>query len=274
MSLNEAGFLSPDIQRWISKHRRECQDAFRIAEAINRAGVKTLYASQASKDDHLQLMVTLLFARILSHYQSAMILAERGAVVSAKALVRVMLEATFTLGACVKDSVFLGIYVKDDRKRQADLIEALVDLSPEETSVPRDELEQLRQQAISLRSEMKADKQPPVSAFSTAKRAGLLDFYRLFYVPYCTAVHTAVRDLSSHVNEGPDGNIASLKWGPESVEVEDLVDAAIQILFVAAQLTLQIFPQPDQENEFERLWAEQKPRVEEKGQRKGRPGAK
>lgn len=267
MSLNETGFLSPDIQQWIAKHRRESSDAFRIAEALNRAGVKTLYASEPAKDNNQQLVVTLLFARILSHYQCALVLAERGAVVSAKAVMRVMLEAAFTLGACVKDPTFLDLYVKDDRKRRADMIEALLDLPAEEIAVPREELEQLEQDASSLRLEIREDKLPKLGAYYTAKRAELLDFYRLFYVPYCNAVHTAVRDLASHVNEGPTGDIASLKWGPESAEVDDLVDAAIQIIFAAAHLTLQIFPQPDQDKEFEYLWAEQKSRLEQKTKR-------
>jgi hypothetical protein len=158
--------------------------------------------------------------------------------------------------------------VKDDRKRQADMIQALLDLPVEDIALSGEELEQLRQQASALRSDIKADNLPKVGAFYAAQRAELLDFYRLFYVPYCNAVHTSVRDLGSHVNEGSAGEIVSLKWGPESAAVDDLVDAAIQIFFAAAQLTLQTFPQPDQNKEFERLWEEQKPRLERKAVRK------
>ena len=264
MGLNESGFISPDIEHWIAKHRQESADAFRIAEALNLAGVKTLYASTPEKNDNRQLLVTLLFARVLSHYQGALILCERGAVYSAKALMRVMLEATFALGACAKDLAFLDLYVKDDRRRQADMIQALLDLPPEEIAVPREELEKLRQQAITLRSEIKAEKQTKIGAFDMARRAALLDFYRLFYVPYSNVVHTSVRDLASHVNEGPAGEILSLKWGPQSAEVDDVVEAAISIFFAAVQFTLQIFPHPELDKEFERLWAEQKPRLEKK----------
>jgi hypothetical protein len=267
LSLNEAGFLSPDIQLWIEKHRRESPDAFRIAEAVNRAGVTTLYASKPLKSDNLQLMVTLLFGRILSHYQSTLVLLERGAVDSAKAVMRVMLEATFIMGACIKDATYLDLYVKDDRKRQAELIQALLSLPAEDITLPAEELEQLREQANALQSDIKADGLPKIGAFYAAQRAELLDFYRLFYVPYCNTVHTSVRDLASHVNEGPEGEIASLKWGPESAAVDDLVDAAIQIFFAAAHLTLNIFPQADQNKEFERLWEEQKPRLERKAVR-------
>ncbi len=219
-------------------------------------------------DDNKQLMVVLLFARILSHYQCALVLAERGAAVSTKALIRVLLEAVFTLGACVKDSTFLDIYAKDDRRRQAELIEALLNFRNEEIGVTSKELERLRQQAASLRAEIREDKSPKIGAFDAARRAGLLSFYHLFYVPYCNAVHTSARDLVSHVQENSQGGIKLLQCGPESAEVEDIVDATIQIFFSAIPFVFQIFPQPDQENEFERLWTAQNDRLTRKAERR------
>jgi hypothetical protein len=205
LGLNEELFLSADIQQWVEKHHRESPDAFRIAEDLNRAGVKTLHASEPKTDNNQQLAAALLFARIISHYQCVLILAERGVAVSAKAVVRVLLEAVFTLGACVNDSAFLDIYEKDDRRRHADLIEALLSFRGEEIGISGEEFERLRQQAVALRSGIKADKSPKIGAFDTAQRAGLLTFYRLFYVPYCNTVHTSIRDLAPHVREDSQG---------------------------------------------------------------------
>lgn len=264
MTLNESGFLSPDIQRWVTKHRGESAEGFRIAEDLNRIAVKALYATAPAKDDRRQLLVALLFARALSHYQCALVLAERGAGVQARVLIRVMCEAVFFLVSCVNDVNFVSKYVNDDRRRQLRMIEALLGIAPEDNAVPAAELEELRVQADELRAGIKADKLPRLTAFDTAQRAGLLDFYRLFYVPYSNPVHSAVRDLDSHITKAPDGSIASLTWGPDSSEVDDLVDAAIQNLFAAAHAVLQIFPQPEVDSAFESMWGEQKARLRRK----------
>jgi len=160
--------------------------------------------------------------------------------------------------------------VKNDRKRRADLIQALLDLPADENAVPAEELEQLRQEVSALESaikadrkrEVKADKKAKFGAFDAARRAGMLDFYRLFYVPYCNVVHTSLGDLAHHVNEGPAGQISSLKWGPQSEEVDDLVDAAIQIFFPALECTLRTFPNPEVREEFEKLWAQHQHRLQ------------
>jgi hypothetical protein len=210
-------------------------------------------------------MVALLFARILEHYQSALLLAECGSIPSARSLLRVMCEATFSLAACGKDPAYLDEYVNDDRLRRLAMFNALLQIPAEGNAVPPEELAKLKVESDELRANVRADKQQKLIAFETAKRAGLLDFYRLFYVPFSNTVHSAVRDLDTHVVETGDGtDIAQLRWGPSSQNVEDTVDAAIQIFFAAAHAFLQIFPQPERDAEFEALWAEQKARLQKK----------
>lgn len=263
MSLNESGFLSPDIVAWVAKHRAEAPQAFRLADALNRAAVRMLFASPP-KDDKQQLMVALLFARLLELYQSVLVLAERGSISAARALLRVMCEATFYMRASQKDPAFIDAYVQDDRFRQAQLIEALTAIPPEANAVAPEILEDLKRQAAQLRAQIKADKQSWLKAADTAALADLLDFYRLFFVPYSNAVHSAARDLNSHVVENDQGSIASLRWGPDSANVEDIVDACMQIFFVAVHAQLQVFPNPEFDKEFENLWREHKARIEAK----------
>jgi hypothetical protein len=65
---------------------------------------------------------------------------------------------------------------------------------------------------MALRPKIKADKQPKIGAFDMARRTELLNFYRLFYVPFSNVVHTSVRDLQGDrpvgvrcVGVGPHG---------------------------------------------------------------------
>jgi hypothetical protein len=207
-------------------------------------------------------MIALLFARLLELFQSTLILAERGSISAARCLLRVMCEAAFYIRACAKDSAFIDEYVQDDRIRQKQLIDALTAIPPEANAVAAEVLEDLKRQANELRRQIKTDRQGALRAVDTAARSDLLDFYRLFFVPYSNSVHSAVRDLNTHVVENAKGDIGSLRWGPEPERVETTVDAAVQIFFVAVHALLQIFPRPELEAEFERLWGEHKARIE------------
>ena len=266
MSLNETGFLSADTVAWIDKHRSEAHDAFRIADALNRVGVRALYASPP-RDDKQELMVALLFARVLELFQSVVVLAERGSISAARCLLRVMCEASFYIRACAKDSSFIDEYVQDDRIRQKQLVDALTEIPPEANAVAEDVLDDLKRQANELRAQIKADRQSPLRAADTASRADLLEFYRLFFVPFSNSVHSAVRDLNTHVVETEAGHIASLRWGPDSGRVETTVDTAVQLFFVAMHALLQIFPRPEVEAEFQCLWTQHKARIEAQGER-------
>lgn len=235
------------------------------------AAVRALYASKPGRSDRRQLLVALLFARTLSHYQCALVLAERGAGTQTRVLIRAMCEAVFFLTACTKDAGFVEKYVNDDRRRQLDMIRALLEIPLDDNAVSAAELEALRVQASELQAGIKADKLPRLTAFDTAQLAGLVDFYRLFYVPYSNSVHSAIRDLDSHIAKTADGDIQSLTWGPDSSEVDDLVDSAVQNLFAAAHGLLEVFPQPDTDKVFEGLWSEQKARIERKTKERGGP---
>jgi hypothetical protein len=199
------------VQRRLSSRRLSTELRFRL-----------LFTVEPKKASAREIVATLLYGRALSHVQASIILLERGAVSSAKAILRVMLEAAFNLGACVKDATFVDYLVTDDRRRQAELYEALVAIPGAENGIPPAELARMRTDAVEIRKSLK-------------------DHPR--------------RDLNSHIVENAAGELDSLKWGPESSAVDDLIDAAIQIFFAAAHATLEIFPRTEIKTEFERLWA-------------------
>ena len=104
---------------------------------------------------------------------------------------------------------------------------------------------------------MKEEKLKKLTVFAMADRAGLLSQYHLIYVPFSNTVHAAVRDLDSHVNADTEGEIVSLKWGPDDTEgVTYALCAAIDVFFIAINITLDCFPQSDVTNELKKLWDE------------------
>jgi len=205
------GFLSPTAAHWIAKHQVDHQSSFAMAAELNRLAVRALHAGEPKRHNEQQVLACMLFARVLTHFEAAVLLAERGMGPSGKAMLRVLCEAVFNLGACANDPAFVGELVKDDRFRRAALIEALLELPAGEVPASPAERAQLSAEAEQLRKEAKAAGQKkPLGAAYIAKKAGLLDYYRLFFVPYSGAVHSSVRDLDSHVASTSDGLIDAL----------------------------------------------------------------
>lgn len=254
MTTNDEGFLSTDINEWIEKHRRECSATFAVAGDLNRVLVKLLRKAEPAKDSKQQLLVALLFARLVEHFQSVIVLAERGAIPSGKALLRVTCDALFALTACAKDTTYFEKLVLDDRIRERQLLHALVSLPREDVAVPLEEMRELERRLAELKTTIKSEKQTELKSFDTAKAAGLLDFYRLFYVPNSNVVHNAVRDLNGHVIEASDGDIQSLRWGPASNNVDDVIGVAVQLAFAAIKGLGMVFPAPEFDQALEELW--------------------
>ena len=254
MSINDEGFLSVEIKDWIEKHHKENSVEFSIADRLRKLGQRVLFASQPKRNNNRQLIVSILFVRVLSHFQGAILLVERGMVADTKILVRVMCEATFSLGACVKDENFVDELVKDDRHREADLVRSLLEIPQEHIGLTDKEIEDLRQRQTRLRAQAKEENPKRLGAFAIAKRAGLLRQYHLIYALLSNTVHAAVRDLDSHVNADTEGEIFSLKWGPDDREgVIYALWSAIDVFFTALSMMLDCFPQNDAANELKKL---------------------
>jgi hypothetical protein len=78
MSLQTDGYLSPDITKWISKHCAEHAAGFALADRLSRVAQQVMLGAEVPKGDNRALLILLFFARTLSSFQGALLLAERG----------------------------------------------------------------------------------------------------------------------------------------------------------------------------------------------------
>jgi hypothetical protein len=265
MGMNEDGFLSEEALLWKQKHLREAADAFRIATELNRAAIKALYAGEPKHDDPHTVTASALFARMLEHYESAITLLQIGAIPSAQCLLRVMCEVSFAIAMVAKEPSFVAEYLDDDRHRRLKMLDALLGLRLDESTISKEEREMLKAEARGLRVELKDKRQKELVVFDTARRAGLLHLYRFFYVTFSNTIHTSARDLDSHVVRPEDGlGYVGMRWGPDSRQVEDMVDAAIEIFSTAFHFFMQVFPHAEARMKLDSLWVEQRARLDRK----------
>ena len=76
--------------------------------------MRALFAAEPQYGNKQQLLVAILYGRSLYHFQSAVLLCERGIVTSAKVLARALCEAAFYIAASAKDTRFVEQVVADD----------------------------------------------------------------------------------------------------------------------------------------------------------------
>ena len=85
-SLNEAGFLSTEIHGWIQKHRKANEKWFSLSERCSSLGQQVLLSLKINNNDLQQILVSLWFNRLLSHFQAIILLMERGMLYEAQIL--------------------------------------------------------------------------------------------------------------------------------------------------------------------------------------------
>jgi len=243
MPINDQGFLSIEISDWIKKHRNDHRIEFSFAERVNKLAQHILLHMEPRVDSNYQLLVSILFARILNHFQGAIILTERGMIANARAIVRVMCEALFSLSACVSDEKFIDELVKDDRHREADLIRSLLSVPKEHSGISEQQRNEFTEREASLRAEAKLDNPKKLGPYAIANRAGLLSHYHLIYAPFSSTVHAAVRDMDTHINANNNGEIIDLRWGPDLPGLEFVLYATIDSMLIAMRNMDKVFPQ-------------------------------
>jgi hypothetical protein len=97
------GFLSPEIAPWIGRHRTENRAWFSLAMDLNSLAHQELLLLEAPLEDNKALLAALLFARSLSSFQAAILLAERGMTQDARTITRSCFESVFCFGALRND---------------------------------------------------------------------------------------------------------------------------------------------------------------------------
>ena len=121
MSIEEQGFLSPDIAAYIDKHRAENKACFGHAKDLNSIAqmllmeIPSMLARQSgAPSEEEAFLAALLFVRGLSSFQAAILLAERGIIQDARTIVRSCFETVFCFGALHRDPGFREQFEKHD----------------------------------------------------------------------------------------------------------------------------------------------------------------
>jgi len=237
--LDTKGFLGTQINEFIAGYRTQFRRLFELAEEANVASHNAFVRINAHNRDVQEMIVAALYLRILSNYQGAILLAERGMVSEARVLARAQMEALFTLKAVAKDHSLALEYAKEDQKKRIKVLNKLKKLhGGMPPTFDEDKANQLERELL---EEIARDKIVERTTEQWAKEAGLHDWYLSAYADLSDTVHTKVRDLSQYLVQDQHENITEFDWGPSDKGLALVIVTVIETQLVALMTTMEFF---------------------------------
>ena len=107
MSLDDQGFLSPEIEKYREEIRAKNQPSFKLVEDLNGFCQQTKYRLEIHNRDGQQLFAGCLLVKLLNDVQAAVILFEKGLVSQGCSMLRVALESLIVLGKICESYEFV-----------------------------------------------------------------------------------------------------------------------------------------------------------------------
>jgi len=253
-SIDEKGFLSKKILNWIDKHRREYHEWFSLIDNINILGQRLMLSLEPPSGDGQRVIVTILFARILSHFQGVVILAERGMVAEARSILRGMLDATFAGVALSKHKNLLQMFIDDDLYQRIKGMNSIIALPKNIKKKHRIGNTKLKKQIAEIQKEIDGKNIKPLTTEFLAQKAGMLPYYNSLFVMLSSSTHSRARDLEQYLADNDYSDIEALHWGPDVSDLNYVLQPACELLFKAARAVSDLFNGSELDEKFQKQW--------------------
>lgn len=235
---DQSGYLSNEMVGIEKRIYEKNQALFDLCYEFNVLLHKFKYQMNANSNDGQALLVVCAFIKELNSFQSLIVLAQKGLVIEAQVMLRVILETLIILKLLVEDEQFYREYILTDQIYRKRLLEAAVRNRHSLFDATRElaasgTLERLNLEINEL--SIKKD-----TTEKLAERAGLSYCYDSVYRIESGSLHASPRALEQYVRVDNRGDIESFNPGPfEVMDVE--LTTALAFMLNAAELALKFF---------------------------------
>ncbi len=238
---DEDGFLAEDNLDFITALESRYGKYIEICKELNTYSQKLQYELVVHNRHTPELLSSILFSRVLTTYQAALLVSFKGMRQQVNILIRCILEPLFPLVAISKDQTFSYELVKSDVVEELKALNKLIRYQ-ERNNVDADELAQSKAQKLILTKKIEKDNLKKISVFDCAKKSGLEDWYDTLYTFTSSTLHSSVRSLEDALHLDPDRKkIVALKNEPEFEDFDVLYMTLSECLTHAIRSICKIF---------------------------------
>jgi hypothetical protein len=235
------GFLSPDVLKWSDTAHADNAKYFELAEDLNRRVTAMLLQNPPPMNKMKQLVSSLLLARTLTSYCAAVLLARRGMIADARAIVRSCTESAIALGAMATVDDFFDQMAEAHDSHRRKIAQMFLETPPTQQELTDEQVSALKEMVEGI--ETKYGRKPNSIVWaSVAENAGMRDLYNLVYRDMSgDGAHATIESLNHHINADADSVIKSLSYMPRAEGVADILSAASRAVMLAAEAFAKVF---------------------------------
>ncbi len=238
---DEDGFLAENNLDFMPALESRYGKYIEICKELNKYSQKLQYELVVHNKHTPELLSSILFSRVLSTYQAALLVSFKGMRQQVIILIRCILEPLFPLVAISKDQAFSYELVKSDAVEGLKALNKLIRYQ-ERNNVDDAELAQSKEQKLIVSKKIKKDNLKKISVFDCAKKSGLEDWYDTLYAFTSSTLHSSVRSLEDALHLDPDKKkIVALKNEPEFEDFDVLYMTLSECLIYATSSICRIF---------------------------------
>ena len=213
-TFNEQGFLANDFSFFTDEANAKHGDLISICMELSHLAWRFQYSLSIHSQYPPETIGSILYTRVLSTYQAAILLSRRGMKHQVQVLIRCMLEPLFPLVAISNDINFVTSFVLSEEHERLKGINKLIKFK--EKNKDNSGIQELKELAKASKLKIRVDDIKNISIYDCAQKAGLQDYYDTLYSFMSITVHSSPRSLEEAIEMDTEkGSIKELKNEPD-----------------------------------------------------------
>jgi transcriptional regulator with XRE-family HTH domain len=226
MSINEHGFLSPEILGYQPQIRNQYAGYFDLIHRVNTFCQETQCRLSVHNHDTQE---TSLMIQLLHNVQGSVLLLERGLASQARILLRAGLEALILLQNVCDHEEFCRAFILASERDRLKLQRAIQANPAPVFDAVRPHITQ--QTIEKLATELATAEVSSQTIKELARLAGLQHLYDSMYRLFSQDVHTSARTLERYlVFDEASGDVQTFAWGPETTDMHVELMAVVALM--------------------------------------------
>jgi len=226
------GFLSNEADEDRNLILNSYREAFVLAKDLNRQSMSLFREYSLCMNNEVKIAIAALMTRIVETYQGVIIMLERGMTSQARMLVRSQLEALFQMAAMVKNPNLYDSYAAKHYRSTISALKAAKRWK-QESLKGRLSKERIDELILEHETKLKEIKANSLKIYKWAEKAGLSDFYNVFYVENSSAIHSDMWALDDHVSDDEHG--LQVNFGPNDFDLYHILRTSISVMVSAIE---------------------------------------
>ena len=234
---NKLGFLGNDLANWRNSVHSEFPKSFAIAYRMSSIGMEMINNFQDGEIQVSKILAIASFYRSLQSFQSAVLLAERGALAEARSLTRLCCEAVIVTAGLLKVEGTLEKLWGGNHKHRLSMSNKTIDLYKHtEKKTLEKELEEFKQISTTIKAQY-SEKPEGIKYTSLAVQVNLEELYEISYRNMSgNGAHVTLGALIRHISKDEAEDFYQMIFHPDKSDLCSTLFAANRSLFSLLKL--------------------------------------